>query len=1193
MREPWTIEMLGCLRARRGDRVVERFRTHKTAALLALLAHEGLRDHPREALIELLWPDCEPEAGRNSLSQALSALRTQLEPPGSPAGSVIAATRASVRLAPGSFTTDVEALEAARAAGDHERAIALYKGPLLPGHYHAWAEAERVRLADAHQESLRALGAVRERAGDLAGALDLARRAVAQDPLRETAWRDLIARTAATGETQKARRLGLELARTLDRELGAPPSPETRALLRDVEKGGLAPAVNAGAAGISGAPWPSGTVTFLLADAAGAAAALRPLLQRHEGRALDAAAQHGLALPGPDGCAAAFARPSDALACVQALTRGPLAPILRLALDTGEAAHDGRAYRGAVLAHAARLLAAARPGQALAAAETAALAARDLDPALRLTDVGLWRLAADAPAERLFAVRLAAQAPGGAAGPAPDALPGREAQLPLTLTGFVGREEELDRVERAFDAEAARLVTITGPGGIGKTRLALEAARRLAEPFLGAVTFVPLADLDDPRLVPAAIVAALRLPAAAKGDPLDAAVAALSTERRLLVLDNLEQLGEEIAAVVRALLERAPPLRVLATTRRRLGISGERELPLGPLPLPDVLESRDALAAVPSVRVFVERAREVRPDFALTDANAAAVAELCRRLEGIPLALGLAAGRAQVLSPEEMLLRSDGRLDAPEDRRRDVEARHRTLRAAIDWSYRALEPGLRGFFTRLSVFRGGFTLAAAEAVCREPLAVDLAAELRECSLVTASDGPGGGTRFRMLEALREFGAGELSPEERAATAARHAAFFLEEAERTLPGIAGKDQARVLERIDADHDNFRAALAHALATSTDGEAALRLCAALSRFWMIRGHSAEGIRLTRLALDRAPGRTTARAYALRALGSLATAQSDAAAARPPLEEALAIFRERGDREGIGRVTNDLGTTRKALGDREGARRAFEESLAIARERGEPRAIAPVLNNLGALAWALDENDRARALLDEALALERTLGNERSYAIALRNRALIRSGPEDAARAVLLLDEAIAIARRLGDDRIVGLTLVSRGTAAIECGDAAGAPAAFEEAIRVGARAKLASVEAYGRLNLGMLAIDGGPPDLRPRAGDLLREALRGFDRLGILEPVSGCLEHLAYVDAQEGRPGRAARLLGATETADRASGNRKSEKARARIEASREALRRALGAEALDAATEAGRALPVADAVREALGIMSGS
>ena len=404
------------------------------------------------------------------------------------------------------------------------------------------------------------------------------------------------------------------------------------------------------------------------------------------------------------------------------------------------------------------------------------------------------------------------------AAPSPRLLcPPRLLRLPIQFTRFFGREQDCTHISDLLEMLDTRLVTLTGTGGVGKTRLALETAHQITERtasrFAGPVCFIPLADLSDARLIPAAIADALALARADDVEPLDQVVAALSELRpTLLVLDNFEHLVERGAPLVLSLLTRLPSLTCLVTSRRRLLLPGEREYPVSPLSvpplgLPDAPETPDQ---VTSVQLFVDRAQAARPDFQLTRGNAAAVAALCRNLEGIPLAIELVAARAMALSPAQMNERLAQRFEVPSSRGGDEEDHYRSLWAALAWSYELLSPSLQRFFRGLSIFQGGCTVEAAQAVCTEPRALEFLTQLRERSLVMV-DHDGGAPQFRLLETLREFAGEQLSEGERAGLRARHGDYFMAQAEASQADLCGPEQAHWLERLEADNDNLRAAL----------------------------------------------------------------------------------------------------------------------------------------------------------------------------------------------------------------------------------------------------------------------------------------------------------------------------------------------------------------------------------------------
>lgn len=581
-------------------------------------------------------------------------------------------------------------------------------------------------------------------------------------------------------------------------------------------------------------------------------------------------------------------------------------------------------------------------------------------------------------------------------------------------------------------------MTVTGPGGGGKTRLALEAAHRVSGDFPGGVFWVPLTDAATGEAVLAAIADAVSMPPASGERRLRDIAGALRQRTAgpvLLVLDNFEHLlgegegangGADAATLLGELLAFAPAVRCLVTSRRRLLLEGEREFPLSPLATPAHPGTPARLQEFASVQMFVHRARAARGDFQLSARNAGAVAALCARLEGIPLAIELAAGWAETLTPAQMLERLERRFDLLVARRRDLPPRHRTLRAAVESSYQALPPTVRRFFALLSVFRGGWTLDAAEVVTGDGnTALTCLTELRERSLVTAapssSGGDGdddGGYRFAMLETLREFASEQLDVGEAAEAARRHAAFYTALAERAEPELRGPNQVAWLERLEREHPNLRAALAWGTGEGGDPLLSLRLAAACWRFWMLRGHFAEGRRHLEAALAATPpGDSPERAAALHGAGCLARFQGDTAAARRLLEAALdAMRRTSGDSRDVAMCLQNLAIVAQDAGDYAAARAGYEEALALRRAADDLDGAANVLNSLGVLAWDLGDVAGSRAFHEESLALRRRLGQP-PRAASLLNLAAVAQSEGDLTAARAWFEEGVALARAAG--------------------------------------------------------------------------------------------------------------------------------------------------------------------------------
>ena len=579
-------------------------------------------------------------------------------------------------------------------------------------------------------------------------------------------------------------------------------------------------------------------------------------------------------------------------------------------------------------------------------------------------------------------------------------------ELPSPRGRFVGRDDEVNAICRLLGAGGVSFLTLTGTGGVGKTRLAIETARRLRALFEEGVVFVPLDTVTDPALVVPTIASALRLRSAEPS----------SSDRsrsRLVVLDSLEHLtgaAEELAALVTEI----PRTTFLATSRERLRISPEQEFRIAPLRVPEVgVDELEALRDVPAVQLFVERARAGGRAFELSRSNAPTVAAICRRLEGIPLSLELAAARTQLLAPPVLLDRLDDRLAVLTAGPADARPRHRTLRATIQWSLDLLRDDERTLLQALSVFAGGWTLAAAEAVCRSDRLLDGLESLTDKSLIRRETGEE--PRFAMLDSIREFahalladagGHGDLR--------ARHRAFFLGFAERASASFCGPEEAAWFDRLERDYANLAAAHDLALA-ECDGDCACRLAAVLGRYWLVRGHLAEGRRRLEASLA-VPGATAgSRTRALTATGRLAVEQGALEDAQRFFESGLAVAEELGDRHRISVLSTELGTVALYRSDYSRARALFQESAVIDREDGDLAGLAVDLHELAAVAAAEGDLEEAQRLFDESMALGREAGSAYCVAAASRGLAgvLIALGVEEPVP-TLLVDSL-----RLGDE------------------------------------------------------------------------------------------------------------------------------------------------------------------------------
>ena len=649
--------------------------------------------------------------------------------------------------------------------------------------------------------------------------------------------------------------------------------------------------------------------------------------------------------------------------------------------------------------------------------------------------------------------------------PAPRSLERPPHNLPSELSSFVGREKELTEVKRLL--ENNRLLTLTGPGGCGKTRLALLSASELVEGFEDGVWMVELASLAEPSLVPQAVASTLGV-RERPGSSLTGALSDyLRTRKLLLILDNCEHLIDACAKLAEACLHSSPGLRVLATSREALGITGEIAWSVPSLSLPDLrrLPDVDSLPRYESARLFVERAASVKANFKLTEQNAPAVAQVCYRLDGIPLAIELAAARTKLLSVEEISERIDDSFGLLAAGSRTAMPRQRTLHATMDWSHELLSQKERVLFRRLSVFAGGFTLEAAESICAgEELQPDevleLLSQLVDKSLVVAQERDGA-ARYHMLETIRQYGGERLEEVGEAAhVREQHAGYYLAVAEEAEPELKGERQVAWLARLEQEHDNLRVAMVWSLERGELEEAA-RLGWALWLFWGIRSHLAEGRRSMERALSARGSvamSASARAKALFVAGMMANYEGDHLSAEPLVQESLRLFKELEDKVGTayalsnaGYVALGRGRYQQAMavieeaadlfleegekwgaaielgflavawrnqGDHERAKRLAQRGLAISREIGERQAITSALYTLAVLAQTEGEDEYARNLFEEGLRLSAELGNEADVAHCLEGLASMYGAEGKIVRAARLWGAEETLREKLED-------------------------------------------------------------------------------------------------------------------------------------------------------------------------------
>src|SRR5215203_5046223 len=667
---------------------------------------------------------------------------------------------------------------------------------------------------------------------------------------------------------------------------------------------------------------------------------------------------------------------------------GPLR--VRIALHTGTAEERGGDYFGPTLNRAARLLSAGHGGQVLLSLSTQELVGDQLPIGVELRDLGVRRLKDLFGPEHIFQL-TAPDLP--ASFPPLKTLDVRLNNLPIQPTPLLGREREVAEIADLLRHADVRLLTLTGTGGTGKTRLALQSAAELIDDFEDGVFLVALAPISDSELVASTVAGALSVSESAGRALKEDLREYLSNKELLLVLDNFEQVVDA-APLVGELLSGCPGLKVLVTSRTLLRIYGEHEYAVRPLELPDPshLPPIETLRQYEAIRFFTERARAANAHFSLTKENAAAVAEICARLDGLPLAIELAAARIKLLSPQAMSSRLSDPLKFLTDGARDLPERQRTLRGAIAWSYALLDEGEQALFAKLAVFSGGCALDAAEAICDpdDDSSVDILdglSSLLDKSLLRQEEGKGGEPRFVMLETIREFARERLQLSGNAArTRNLHAAYFLALAEQGESKLRGPEEAMWLERLDVEHDNMRAVLTWTLEAG-ETELGLRLAGALWRFWYARGHYHEGRRWLEETLARDGGASAARVKALEAVGWLADDQGDIDRAVAAAEEGLQISA----RTNIpSRVTASflrmLGSAAYVRGDHGQATQHYQESLALSREARDERSVASSLLRLGNVSSDQGDHESAKEFYEEGLALSRKLDDQALLASAL---------------------------------------------------------------------------------------------------------------------------------------------------------------------------------------------------------------
>jgi predicted ATPase/class 3 adenylate cyclase len=823
---------------------------------------------------------------------------------------------------------------------------------------------------------------------------------------------------------------------------------------------------------------PSGTLTFLLTDVEGSTAlweespgAMRAALARHDSLFEQVIQERGGAHIRPrgegDSRFAVFTAAPAAVAAAAAIQSAfatepwptPRPIKVRIGLHTGEAALRDGDYYGSAVNRCARLRGIGHGGQILLSEATAVLVRDGMPSGVRLLDLGRHRLKDLTEPERVSQV-VAPELPSDF--PPLASLDARPHNLPTHATTLLGRDRELAEVRQLF-ADGARLVTLTGPGGTGKTRLSLQVAAEVLDDFEHGVFLVELAPITDPALVPSAIAQVLGVRDVGNRPVLEALKDFLRHKTLLLILDNFEQIVAA-ASIVADLLTASPGVAALVTSREPLRVRGEREHAVPPLEVPDLRQPSplEALSRYAAVTLFVERSVAVRSDFALTAENAGAVAQVCARLDGLPLAIELAAARVRLLSPEAMVTRLDRRLPLLTGGARDLPARQRTLRDTLAWSYDLLDEAERWLFRRLAVFVVTWTLEAVEAITRdEGSASSLAGEDRDIdvldgitslvdkSLVRQVSGPDGEMRFTMLETVREFAAERLEESGEAdAVRRRHALYFLQLVEDVRPRLRGPSAPTCLARLEAEHDNLRAAMDWGEAVSDrpgeggEGiEIASRIARACTWFWLLRSYLLQGRERVARLLERAPRGSCAHARALLVASGMDRHRGDLTSAARLAEEAIAAWRALGDRHQVAVALARLAEAEGRMGAPDRVHALLAESLGLS---GDALLLAdlerPFIIITAEAAAVAGDLPTATVMYEQGLALGRAECDLHTMSLALRGLGLLarQQGDEESTRRLHL--EAVELAATLGDypctaNALAGLAFVAADTESSE--------------------------------------------------------------------------------------------------------------------------------------------------------------
>ncbi len=903
-----------------------------------------------------------------------------------------------------------------------------------------------------------------------------------------------------------------------------------------------------------------------------------------------------------------FARATDAVCAAVDIQRALAAHSwsqdaivrVRIGLHTGEPQRSAEGYVGLDVHHAARIMSAGHGGQILLSQATSALVEQSLPGGVQLQDLGEHRLKDLRRPGRLFQLVVAGLP---TTFPPLNTLDSHPNNLPIEPTPFIGREREVATLCRLLARAEVRLLTLTGPAGVGKTRLALQVAAEVSDGYADGVFVVPLAPVTDPEQVMEAIAQVLSIPDVSGPSLLGQVQRALKSKQLLLVLDNFEQVASA-ALMVAELLATCPSLKIVVTSRVALHVRAEREFAVPPLSLPDLKRLPDllALSQYEAVALFIERAQAVKSDFQVTNATALAVAQICARLDGLPLAIELAAARAKYYTPQMLLARLEQGLSVLSGGARDLPARQQTLRAAMAWSYELLSPQEQQLFRRLAVFVDGWAWQAAGQVCTAAggLAGDILEgleSLMDKSLLRQEGQDDGEPRWWMLQTLREFGLEVLaSAGEAEATRQAHAEYYLRLSEQAEPRLRGSEQGRWFARLEQEHENLRAALtfllaqAHRQAETQQGqepaERVLRLCAALYPFWYMHAYTLEGQAFLEQALAVRSGvKASVQAQVLSDAASMAMLVDNSERAETLGGEGLALYRDLGDHVGIATCLSLLGSVARARGQYRLAAARLEEAAALFRQQGSNLESSRNLSEWARVATDQGQYEHAQTLLEECVALSQELGEQPrvDWARYLLARLLFVS-QRDPEQAQLLAEQSLAHFEEQGIGWMRAFALGLLGQIHLARGEWTQARTLLEESAvflqETGSR--FDSIEPL--LDLARAAV--AQHDL-VEARRRCQESLRIQVAVGSQALIPACLEVMGTLLAAQGRAREAVELWGTAEALREVLGAPMHPVERADYEKAVAAARRQLGEEACARAWAKGRITPVEQVIATVL------